>query len=57
VSLVVDGLFLACVLGAFWLFGGKIKAALSEKECPYCRTRIKSAAVRCPACQRDLPTG
>jgi hypothetical protein len=55
VSLVVDGLFLACVLGAFWLFGGRIKAAFLAKECPYCRTWIKKKATRCPTCQKDLP--
>jgi hypothetical protein len=57
VSCVVDGLFLAFVLGALWLFGGRIKAAIVGTKCPYCLTQIKKKATRCPACQKNLFAG
>lgn len=29
--------------------------APAEKDCPFCRSRIHLAAVRCPACTSELP--
>lgn len=51
----------------WWIFGAALfivalpaalllKDSVRSRTCPFCAEAIKSAAIVCPHCQRDLPT-
>ncbi len=58
INFLIMAVIIFFIMKAMNHFSAKIspkkEAAPTEKECPYCKTKIAIAAVKCPHCTSDL---